>query len=452
MLSPLRLAVVAGLSGLATITQALPLAAPPAERPQRIILTLSGDPATELAVSWRRPVENPDQLRKFQPRTMVIEAPHGPQLQEKNARIFPAQITPVPGVLSSDTSPTQATYHYFTSRLTDLTPNTKYAYRVGSEEAWSEWNHFTTAHATTNTASVPQPFHFLYFGDAQNDILSQYSRVVRDAFRAAPNAAFMLFAGDLVDRGADDFEWAEWFESKGFFPRTMPVIATPGNHEYVRNILGRRRGLTPLWEPQFEYPKNGIQGLEDTNYFIDYQGVRLISLNSNEKIEEQAAWLQKTLADTQARWTIFFFHHPVYSTASRRDNPEIRRAWLPIIDEHRVDLVLQGHDHTYGRTDRTTSGALIHQNQPGGTVFVVSVAGPKMYNIASASAEKMPRRAEDTQLYQIVSITQNTLIFEAYTAKGDLYDGFTLTKTSEGNLLTTPPTPPIPQRFRQSSE
>src|SRR5690606_23382882 len=66
----------------------------------------------------------------------------------------------------------------------------------------------------------------------------------------------------------------------------------------------------------------------------------------------------------------------------------------------------------------------------GGTVYVVSVSGPKQYELKEYPEGKNPfrRRAADTQLYQIITIDGDTLKYEARTATGALYDAFTLTK------------------------
>ncbi len=70
-----------------------------------------------------------------------------------------------------------------------------------------------------------------------------------------------------------------------------------------------------------------------------------------------------------------------------------------------------------------------------GTVYVVSVSGPKMYNINRRPF--MKRVAEDTQLYQVISIADDKLRFEARTAVGQLYDAFELVKRDgEPNQLT----------------
>ena len=174
---------------------------------------------------------------------------------------------------------------FHTLTFTELDPDTLYVYRVGDGTKWSEWSQFRTA------KNQPAPFTFVYFGDAQNDIRSHWSRVVRTALMKAPEAAFMLHAGDLVNRSNADNEWGEWFEASSFIHRNIPAIATPGNHEYNGG------GLSRFWRPNFEFPRNGIKELPDTCYYIDYQGVRIVSLDSNARQLEQAEWLESALSN-----------------------------------------------------------------------------------------------------------------------------------------------------------
>jgi len=67
-------------------------------------------------------------------------------------------------------------------------------------------------------------------------------------------------------------------------------------------------------------------------------------------------------------------------------------------------------------------------------VYVVSVSGPKMYSITKGSFAK--RVAENTQLYQIINVSEKELEFRAYKATGEMYDKFTLQKREgKPNLL-----------------
>ena len=141
--------------------------------------------------------------------------------------------------------------HYHSVNFTDLRPNTLYAYRVGGGDVWSEWFHFKTA------SEQFEPFSFIYFGDAQNNLLSMWSRAVRSAYSNAPKAKFMIHAGDLINRANADEEWGEWFKAGSFIHAMVPGIPVPGNHEYAKNLTGPRT-LSKHWNPQFTLPENGI--------------------------------------------------------------------------------------------------------------------------------------------------------------------------------------------------
>jgi hypothetical protein len=195
------------------------------------------------------------------------------------------------------------------------------------------------------------------------------------------------------------------------------------------------------WRPQFTLPRNGVPGLEETNYYLDIHGVRMISLNSNEQIGAQAEWLAGVLKNNPNRWTVATFHHPVLSTARNRDNKEIRAAWQPVFDRYGMDLVLNGHDHTYARSGLEKAEKT--ENPKAGTIYVVSVAGPKMYDLQPR--EWMLRKAENTQLFQVVKIDGDRLSFEARTADGVLYDRFELRKQMDGPNVLVNQTPNTPE-------
>jgi uncharacterized tellurite resistance protein B-like protein len=63
----------------------------------------------------------------------------------------------------------------------------------------------------------------------------------------------------------------------------------------------------------------------------------------------------------------------------------------------------------------------------------------------------MKRGAEDTQLFQVIEVDGNEMRYEARTARGVLYDAFTLKKQAAGkaNLLIEQ-IPDIPERLRAS--
>lgn len=433
----------------------------PTPLPDRVILSWIGDPARTQAVTWRTDTTITEGVAE------IAESEPGPQFAPKAQRV-----TATTELLESDASAA----HYHSVNFENLKPKTKYAYRVGDKVNWTEWFQFTTA------SEQPEPFSFIYFGDAQNSIRMHWSRVVREAFSDAPKARFMLHAGDLINSANLDAGWGEWFYAGGWLNAMIPNVCTPGNHEYSRDGLARK--LSRHWRPQFALPTNGPEGLEETVYSLDFQGARVISLNSNEEQERQIEWLEKTLADNPNRWTLVTFHHPVYSAKRNRDNPQIRAWWKPVFDKYRVDLVLNGHDHSYARTGFDVpddvgglSGkisALLQKNSPGlaalkdivgtvneptgatvqssegGTVYVVSVSGPKMYEVDRQPY--MKRAGEGIQLYQIIHVDGDRLRYEARTATGELYDGFTLVKRPGGKNDLIEQVPETPESIPSPKE
>lgn len=392
----------------------------PGPVPDRIVLNFAGDPATSLAVSWR----TDPSLQEAMAEISVARDTPGLHL---TARQVPARTIP----LERENGPA----HHHQVVFTGLEPNTLYAYRVQGAGTWSEWFQVRTASAGV------EPFSFLYFGDAQNAVKSHWSRTVRQAFSDLPSARFMLHAGDLVNQGSTgvwDDEWGEWFDAGGWLNGMLPSIAAPGNHEYVQLEPDAPRVLSPAWNTHFSMPRNGPQGLEGSVYHVDYQGVRFIALDSYAALEfdgaadVQARWVEPLLRDNPNRWTIITYHHPMFSVSLGRDNPLLRERWKPLFDRYGVDLVLQGHDHVYGRRhENVAEGAQTFEGDAG-TMYVVSVSGPKMYYVSDAAQQTMTRTAEDTQLYQLIHLDGDTLRFESRTVTGELYDAFDLVKGAEG--------------------
>lgn len=369
------------------------------KQPDRITLTWSDEPSSTQSVSWRI---NADRTKII---GQIAEEQSNPEL-EKNAITINGTALPLERGQQEDA------YGQVTFR--DLKPGTVYAYRVGDGSNWSAWNQFRTAERSG-------AFSFIYLGDAQNDLRSRWARAIRRAFQQEANARFIVHAGDLINRSNADEEWAEWHEAAGFIHQMIPAVPTPGNHEYRRDSLGKLV-LDPHWKAQFNLPRNGPEGMQDAVYYLDYQDLRMISLNSQLIMLDSTAatiqekWLEKVLSSSPKKWNIVVMHHPVYSTAKNRDNTILRERFKPIFEKYGVDLVLQGHDHTYAR------GGL-GKKRP---VYLLSVAGPKMYE--SDSERWMEVATSQTQLYQVIKLTENKLYFSSYKLNGQLFDSFELSK------------------------
>lgn len=401
----------------------------PSRDPDRIVLTWSEDSATTQSVTWRTSDEVDSAFAEIalaDPSARFDLAAERVEAETESLEI---------GASNLNGSRTDR-YHSVTFR--GLDSDTLHAYRVGDgEEHWSEWIHFRSA------AAEPKPLKFLYFGDAQNNVLSHWSRVVRAAYQKVPQADFSIHAGDLVNRAHRDREWAEWFKAGGWIHASVPSILVSGNHEYDRLDRERQeeeRRVSLQWRPQFALPvvEELPEELRETVYAIRIQGILVVALNSNRELEAQAEWLDKVLEADDSAWRILTFHHPIFSSGKGRDNEAGRRLWKPVFDKHAVDLVLQGHDHTYARGHVPTRMSDAEAEGPT-TMYVNSVSGPKMYefkedgwNVYQPDGVELDRKAENTQFFQVIDIDRSLLRYRAYMADGTLYDWFTLAKDENG--------------------
>jgi 3',5'-cyclic AMP phosphodiesterase CpdA len=399
----------------------------PELQPSRIILGFDGDPATSLAVAWRTSGAVPAPVAQI--------VPDGPEpivdSAAKTANASSARVALDGG---------GAAFHHH-ARFQGLSPATRYVYRVGDGRVWSEW------YAVVTAARTPEPYRFLYIGDSQAGLDGAWPRTVRAGYAQAPDARFIVEAGDIVAEGYDDNLWRQWSAGLGFIAASVPSLPVPGNHDGHRppTAADADKVLQPseLWRAHFPLPGNGPASLGDLGrpfYYVDYQGVRFIAIDSNpfansDYVESMRApvqaavlaWLRTVLSNNPNRWTVVVQHQPVYAVAKGRDYVQMRAALLPLYDEFHVDLVLQGHDHAYARSHALKGGRVAGPGEQG-TVYVISDSGTKMYAVDTPHAALMAKIIEQVQLYQIVAVDRNTLTLDSYTANGRRVDQFQLKK------------------------
>ena len=399
---------------------------------------------------------------------------------------------------------------HFSATVGGLQQGTEYRYRVGNPDAWSEWQTFTTADPSVTD------FSYIYYGDAQIGLDTTWPKVVDQSLATAPDAIGSVHAGDLIDTASNETQWINWFKGMETSAATKNIMAAPGNHEYSGDRYMK------AWKANFEYPLNQptVETIGDmaelaegddevaaqyrayfehwsefaaeTVYFTDYQGVRFITVNATRDTtfltpanlpvclatncpstkvgelwtEYQAKWLDHVLSTTDSKWNVVTFHQPVYSTSAGRNEPILRKYWVPVFQKHNIDLVQMGHDHTYARgynNDDVTADAGITD----GPVYIVSNSGAKHYeletderNVWTLNGATQVLRGAGVTTYQVIDVTKDTLVYTSYLAEktaaattdlavGDVYDRFTVTKTDDGRKWVTeagvlPPVDPEP--------
>lgn len=419
--------------------------------PDRIITTFETDPTTSFAVTWRTDASVGQAVAEIVRATPDARFDLGATRKAADSEPLDLETIKTAGQelkMTWNAGLAPVTYHSI--NFDGLEPDTLYAYRVGGGDGkWSEWFQVRTAPKTG-------PIKFLYVGDAQNGVLSHWSRLIRAGYQKMPDARFIIHAGDLVNRGSRDIEWAEWFKAVGFIHGMIPAIPVSGNHEYDSFGIGQaqRKLLSALWRPQFRL--SSVESLpatlRETVYKVSYgPDLDIFVLDTtSEDLVAQATWLDQSLAQSKAKWRIVTMHHPIFSSGEGRDNLSRRTLLLPVFAKHKVDLILQGHDHTYARgtiaeTDpQRPERAAVGEPEDVAMMFVNSVSGPKQYRFKSSrwdeyapSGVRLDRFGEGTQFFQTIEINGGALQYRAYAATGELYDSFDMSKDSAGKKQVT---------------
>ena len=219
------------------------------------------------------------------------------------------------------------------SRIEGLSPGTLYCYTVADESGplFGPIG-FRTAPAEGST----EPVRFLAFGDSGGGGADQ--RVLAEQMFSVPYD-LIVHTGDLAyDNGTiGQFEdtvfgvYASLFQHLPFFPAA-------GNHEY------RTLDAAPF-RAVFSLPGTS----NEKWYSYDWGRVHFAALDTEADYATQARWLDADLAATTRPWKIVYFHKPTHSSGGHGSDLTLRSALAPVLEKHRVQLVLAGHDHHYER-------------------------------------------------------------------------------------------------------
>ena len=390
----------------------------PSTSPSRIMLTWSGNPLNSRDVTWEGDTASHQGNLQLTGSTYKGDT----ILYRSNSRIIKTS-----GGASA----------FFKVGIINLKAGETYRYRVSAGDKWSEWYNFKLNSPKDSTYS------FIYLGDVQDSINGTADKLFSKAAESCPSAAFMLFIGDMVERPHDSY-WGEFFREGGTLFRTIPVLASPGNHEYYKGLIQK---LDERWMAHFSFPQNGPHDFLGRACYWDYLNTRIISLDSNgiqtlPSALEQQKWLKSVLEATHQKWIIVIMHHPLYSTSRGRDYFYLRTLFKSLFDQYKVDLVLAGHYHAYGRAIIIPDGEFKHKQGP---VYVVTHASPKVYDIGFS--EKMDKLASNTRMYQLLDVSNDSIKFSAYASDGTLFDGFTIHKDGTGNKSVTEHAPKISSNY-----
>jgi hypothetical protein len=114
------------------------------------------------------------------------------------------------------------------------------------------------------------------------------------------------------------------------------------------------------------------------------------------------------------RIRVVVFHQPAWSCSRHDSTEEIGQRWVPVLERHRVALVLTAHDHNY---QWFVSGQ--------GVTYVVTGGGGKgLYPLDDDCPAGTPRRAAGARRYHFtgVEVRDGSLTLSAVADDGALLD------------------------------
>lgn len=335
--------------------------------------------------------------------------------------------------------------------------NTTYYYSYTDDVKnpnWSEVQSYTTK-KTTNFQTIlvgdPQIGASGSQGQGTADDINiavdtfNWNKTLEQAKITAPNASFILSAGDQIDyAGTDSSDGKNVRESEyaGFtYPallRMLPLATTIGNHE--------SKGTD--YKYHYNNP-NSEDGLGSTNsgsdYYFSYGNVLFISLNSNNRntVEHRELLKKAVESNPDAKWKVVMFHHDIYGSGqphSDTDGANLRALFAPLMDEFSIDMCLTGHDHSYARSYLMADGTAIQYDDsvainPEGTLYIAagSASGSKFYKLATTKQYYIAERS-NTQIptFSIIDFSDESIVIKTYDYNGNKYaDDYTLYKTGE---------------------
>jgi len=196
------------------------------------------------------------------------------------------------------------------------------------------------------------------------------------------------------------------------------------------NKLGEARFLNPykalLASGVRFYPAFGNHDLAEGHdaeqlEFFDMPGpyydfvignVHFLAIDTTRFDKLQAQWLDKKLAQSKSTWNIVYGHHPVYSSGAHGNTQLMINLLKPVLEKHRVNMYLAGHDHDYERF-----------NPIRGVVYIVSGGGgASLRKFKKIKPGSVVRHVKNHFMH--VEIKGRQVRFRVIDGKGNMIDSF----------------------------
>ncbi|MFF3984217.1 purple acid phosphatase family protein [Streptomyces sp. NPDC001601] len=341
-------------------------------------LAFGNDASTEMTISWQVPVA----VKK----PFVRIGTHASHLSVKIDAEIRTLYTPAGIGASGD-----HTQYYVHAKLAGLKPGKTYFYGVGHDGFDPASPKFAGTIGTFTTAPRnKEPFTFTAFGDQG----VSYHGLANDSLILGQNPSFHLHAGDIAyadpagqgkaaDTGFDSRVWDQFLAQTESVAKSVPWMVSYGNHDmeawYSPNGYGGEEARFSL--PDNGPDKNHLPGV----YSFVHGNTAIISLDPNDVSFEipanlgisggtQTKWfeaqLKKFRASKDIDFIVVFFHHCAYCTSTAHASEGgVRQEWVPLFEKYTVDLVINGHNHQYERTDVIKGNTVVKKLPIGETAY-----------------------------------------------------------------------------------
>lgn len=405
--------------------------------PTALTVTL-GEDASQRNISWytKSTVLGSDiQIVEYSDTvTFSADVPENVTVETSNERVirsYPGIDFGIIGIMQYEIPMTR---HMLT--VSGLEEGKKYAFRVGdaSRDWWSDIGTFTIEDGSDATT-------FIHVTDPQSMSAHQYetfATVIDKAYEMYPDAGFAINTGDLVDHGDNFNQWQWLLDGSSDTLMHSAMMPVSGNHE------GHGTNATVL---NYLVPNAPEQNVESGVYYsFDYNNIHVAVLNTNDLndddalSETQIEWLKADMNASDADWKFVALHRAVYSNGSHYDDSDVvamREQFSVLMPELDIDIVFQGHDHVYLRTDSMINNKVEKdletstttyngkdytvKEDPQGSIYVISgCSGVKVYKQKDpALTDELFPRAEaiadvENSVFTGIRIVGDTLYFDAY--------------------------------------
>lgn len=409
--------------------------------PIAIAMSFYGSPQTNRAFAWYTQYDNVAGAPANVLESFVEIAPRGSSFESAEMKRFEGESQVLDLKIDGSTNGKFISHKVLAEQLT---PGTEYQYRVGTDGLWSKTGYFTTEGVNE------QAYEFLYLTDSQGSKTSDYTMwadTLRQGLNKFPQSKFLVMTGDMVDTGNHENQWLDYFGEPQDMLMNLPLSAAVGNHEGPYN---------DNYYYHFNYPNDSIDDPlpPGSVYSYDFGDAHYMIINTMDMawddrqraaFEQQIEWLRHEVANTDKKWKIVGFHKAIYSVGGHvldRDILELREMLYPVFDELGIDVVLQGHDHSYMRSyqmynDKPIKDVDINELDqvvnPDGTLYLINnTAGTKFYGVREDVDAYYAAVSEQAykSVYSGISMTENTFAMESYLfGENEPFDKYAIERT-----------------------